>query len=181
MMNSPLFRFIYNSKMLPPEIWEKILHHAFIGQEGPDTDTLDNCRQVCRDWNKMIWRNVWKKPTKEWGIITKSMIDKHWSLVHLDDDDSMVPGSLPSDKMISHAKRLEMEGNLASGVLESLADRVKDKIIANNNNISLPEITCAASLAQHRLFGQLWGIKLQNVDLTSVPTEHLAWPPWPSV
>ena len=44
--------------MLPPEIWNKILFHAFIGQGSPDTDTLDNCRQVCRDWYKMIWRSV---------------------------------------------------------------------------------------------------------------------------
>ena len=25
----------------------------------------------------MIKRNVWKKPIKEWGIITKSMIEKN--------------------------------------------------------------------------------------------------------
>ena len=27
----------------------------------------------------MIKRNVWKKPIKEWGIITKSMIEKNWA------------------------------------------------------------------------------------------------------
>ena len=83
--------------LLPPEILKKILYHAFIGQESPDTDTLDNCRQVCREWNVMIKRSVWQKPNKEWGTITKSMIEKHWSLD---------PGSFPSDKMISHAKGL---------------------------------------------------------------------------
>ena len=83
--------------MLPPEIWEKVLYHAFIGQESPDLVTLDNCRQVCRDWNQMIKRSVWEKPNKEWGVITKSMIENNWSLV---------PGCLPSDKMISHAKGL---------------------------------------------------------------------------
>ena len=86
--------------MLPPEIWKKILYHAFIGQESPDTDTLDNCRKVCRDWNEMIKRSVWQKPNKEWGIITKSMIDMNWFPYWLG------PGSLPSDKMISHAKEL---------------------------------------------------------------------------
>ena len=86
--------------MLPPEIWKKILYHAFIGQESPDTNTLDNCRQVCREWNEMIKRSVWQKPNKEWGIITKCMIEKNWSLV---------PGSFPSDKMISHVKGLEMK------------------------------------------------------------------------
>ena len=60
-----------------------------------DTDTLNNCRKVCKDWNEMIKRSVWQKPTKEWGIITKCMIEKSW-----------VPGSFPSDKMILHAKAL---------------------------------------------------------------------------
>ena len=60
-----------------------------------DTDTLNNCRKVCKDWNEMIKRSVWQKPTKEWGIITKCMIEKSW-----------VPGSFPTDKMILHAKAL---------------------------------------------------------------------------
>ena len=45
----------------------------------------------------MIKRSVWEKPNKEWGVITKSMIEKNWSLV---------PGSFPSDKMLSHVKGL---------------------------------------------------------------------------
>ena len=88
---------LQNLKMLPPEIWKKILYIAFIGQESPDTQTLDNCRQVCKDWNEMINRSVWQKPNKEWGLITKSMIEKNWFLR---------PGCLPSVKMISHAKGL---------------------------------------------------------------------------
>ena len=98
--------------MLPPEIWKKILYHAFIGQESADTDTLDNCRKVCRDWNVMIWRSVWKKPNKEWGIITKSMIEKNW---YLD------PGFLPSDKMISHVKGL---GKSKKNIINHLKMRV---------------------------------------------------------
>ena len=35
-------------------------------------------------------------------------------------------------------------------------------------------ITCAASLAHHGLLGSVREIKLQDVDLTSVPAEHLA-------
>ena len=38
----------------------------------------------------------------------------------------------------------------------------------------LAEITCAASLAHHGLLGSVREIRLCNVDLTSVPTEHLA-------
>ena len=149
--------------MLPPEIWNKILFHAFIGQGSPDTDTLDNCRKVCREWNVMIKRSVWKKPNKEWGIITKSMIKKNWSLV---------PGCLPSDKMISHAKELEMEGVLAFGVLDSLVERVKDKI--DDDPSSLPVVICAASLAHHGYLGSVEEMRLSDVDLTSVPAEHLA-------
>ena len=94
-MNLPFYR-VYYYKMLPPEIWKRILYYAFIGhdQGSPDTDTLDNCRQVCREWNVMIKRSVWLKPNKEWGIITKGMIEKNW----------WFPESFPSDKMISHAK-----------------------------------------------------------------------------
>ena len=100
-MHSPIAFFrIYASKMLPPEMWNKILYHAFIGREGPDTVTLENCRKVCREWNEMIWRSVWKKPNKEWGIITKIMIKKNW-----------VCGSFPSNKMIAHAKSLGKSKN----------------------------------------------------------------------
>ena len=60
-----------------------------------DTDTLNNCRQVCKDWNEMIKRSVWKKPNKEWGIITKSMIERYW-----------IHQRYPFDKMIAHAKSL---------------------------------------------------------------------------
>ena len=73
------------------------MYHAFIGQgqESPETESLENCRKVCREWNEMIKSFVWKKPNKEWGIITKSMIEKNW-----------VPQSFPSDTMIAHAKKL---------------------------------------------------------------------------
>ena len=88
------------SKMFPPETWKMILYHAFIGREGPDTDTLNNCLKVCREWNEMIKSFVWKKPNKEWGIITMSMIKKNW-----------VFQSFPSNKMIAHAKSLGKRKN----------------------------------------------------------------------
>ena len=56
-------------------------------------------------------------------------------------------------------------------VFESLAKRVKKKIKSTSN---LPAITCAASLAQHRLLGCVYSMLLKDVDLTSVPAEHLA-------
>ena len=98
------------SKMFPPETWKMILYHAFIGREGPDTDILNNCRKVCRDWNEMIKRSVWKKPNMEWGIITKCMIEKNWVLGFLKKEGMFPPtwvlGSFPSEKMIAHAKSL---------------------------------------------------------------------------
>ena len=56
-------------------------------------------------------------------------------------------------------------------VFESLGKRVKKKIKSTSN---LPAITCAASLAQHRLLGSVYMMLLKDVDLTSVPAEHLA-------
>ena len=79
--------------MLPPELKEKILYFAVFGQEGPDIETLDSCREVCGAWSEIIKRN------KEWGNITKSMIEKNWA-------QHRVRKSFPSDKMIVHAKAL---------------------------------------------------------------------------
>ena len=109
----------------------------------------------------MIKGSVWQNPNKEWGIITKSMIERNWSLV---------PGCLPSDKMISHAKELEMKGVLPSRVLESLAERIKEKF----DNSSLPEITFAASLAHHGYLGSVETMFLWDVDLTTIPADHLS-------
>ena len=48
--------------------------------------------------------------------------------------------------------------------------RVKNKISYPSK---LTVITCAASLAHHGLIGSLWDMILGDVDLTSVPTDHL--------
>ena len=55
-------------------------------------------------------------------------------------------------------------------MFESLARRVKEKI----TNTNLPEIiTCASSLAHHGLLGSVDEMVLGDIELTSVPTEHL--------
>ena len=57
-------------------------------------------------------------------------------------------------------------------MIENLAKRVKEKIKLAR---SLPGIiTCAASLDHHKLLGSVQDMRLCNVDLTSVPAEHLA-------
>ena len=57
-------------------------------------------------------------------------------------------------------------------MIDNLVERVEGEI--RNNLSSLPVITCAASLAHHRLLGSVEEMRLCNVDLTSVPAEHLA-------
>ena len=59
-------------------------------------------------------------------------------------------------------------------MLENLAGRVR-KLIDDPNRISgnLPGITCAASLAHHKLLGFVDTLFLFDVDLTSVPDNHL--------
>ena len=97
--------------MLPPEIWNKIFYFAF---SYPDTHTLDICREVCRDWNKIIKKRVWLSPNKEWGMITKRMIERKWVpstceiciREYLECTCQGNPRSFPSDQMISHAKGL---------------------------------------------------------------------------
>ena len=68
---------------------------------------------------------------------------------------------------------LETRSILDTGVVENLARRVKG-MINNNPNGNLAKITCAASLAYHGLLDSVLEMWLWDVNLTSVPTEHLA-------
>ena len=68
---------------------------------------------------------------------------------------------------------LETRGILSLAVIEKLAERVRREC-QNQSTSNLSEITCASSLANHGLLGSLERIWLFHVDLTSVPTEHLA-------
>ena len=96
--------------MLSAEIWRIILYYAFVEQESIDLKTLNNCRKVCKTWKDIIESSVWPSPTKEWGIITKSLIEKKWvpdkigprmacwELQHVWNS-----GYFPSDNLISRA------------------------------------------------------------------------------
>ena len=68
---------------------------------------------------------------------------------------------------------LETRSILDTGVVENLARRVKG-MINNNPNGNLAKITCAASLAYNGLLDSVLEMWLWDVNLTSVPTEHLA-------
>ena len=153
-----------------PGIFEKIM--LMIGLDS--LETLDNCRQVCRNWNTMIMNKIWENPTKQWGTIIQRRIERSWG------------NNFPSDQKISHAKLLskhrikilmivkicvvlETRGIFTLDVFESLARRVKEKITCPN----LPVITSASSLAHHGLLGSVDEMVLVDIELTSVPTEHL--------
>ena len=66
---------------------------------------------------------------------------------------------------------LETRGILSLAVFESLAERLRG-MLRSGSNVSV--ITCASSLANHGLLGSVDWMRLCNVDLTSVPAEHLA-------
>ena len=57
-------------------------------------------------------------------------------------------------------------------MIVTLAEIVKEGLDVYPCRLS--EITCAASLAHHRLLGSVNVMRLHDVDLTSVPAEHLA-------
>ena len=59
-------------------------------------ESLHRCRQVCREWNEKILRNIWESQSKQ--KIMKERIERSWSSLHLD--------MLPTDEEISHAKWL---------------------------------------------------------------------------
>ena len=58
-------------------------------------------------------------------------------------------------------------------MIESLAARIRDKWVPVYYPL-LPEITTAASLAHYGFLRSVNWMYLENVDLASVPAEHLA-------
>ena len=67
---------------------------------------------------------------------------------------------------------LETRGILSLAVFESLAERVRGMLRSGGSSSNV--IPCAASLANHGLLGSVEWMRLDDVDLTSVPAEHLA-------
>ena len=68
---------------------------------------------------------------------------------------------------------IEIPKRLINDVIESLAARIRDKW-ADGHCPSLPEIITAASLAHHGFLRSVKCMRLRDVDLGSVPAEHLA-------
>ena len=155
----------FNTK-LPLEIRRKIIYYDIIGRDEP---TLDYCQWVCKEWNLLIKRSVWQSPTKEWGVITKAIIET-WVL----------GGFYPSHQTISHAKDLEMDGILPTGVMKTIADGVKSNVSPPVISFDSPEeaspedMTVAASLAHLGVLGTLERMWLRQDHLASIPSQHLA-------
>ena len=63
---------------------------------------------------------------------------------------------------------------MQTGVFESLATRIRDKWGSGFHWPRLPEITTAASLAHYGFLRSVEEMWLEDVDLASVPAEHLA-------
>ena len=122
--------------------------------------TLRICAEVCTRWEQEIMSN----PVIQDIARTKTMT-------------ALGPGEFPSSEDISNAKWLETRGILEIGVIENLVERVKEEMNDFRYQITqltVPVLTCAASLAHHGLYGSVFMMRLPNVDLTSVPAEHLA-------
>ena len=86
---------------------------------------------------------------------------------------------------------LETRGIITPDVFESLAQRVRHTLnvvkiydegcLTLNEQVRralgksfLPAINCAASLAHHGLLGSMSDMELRDVDLSSVPAQHLS-------
>ena len=70
---------------------------------------------------------------------------------------------------------IESRGILDTVLIENLAETVKKWLEAEYGTPApLPVITCATSLAHNGLLGSVERMWLRDVDLTSVPAEHLA-------
>ena len=68
---------------------------------------------------------------------------------------------------------VESRGFLQTELIESLVKWTKDKLQSFRPPL-LHEIATAASLANHGVLGSVESVNLKNVDLASVPAEHLA-------
>ena len=138
--------------LLPPELFDNIMF--LVGCESPEV--LDICRQVCRAWNEKIMNSLKVNPSKKWGAIIGRRFELSWAV------------SLPSEEKISTALKLKADGVLPGSVMAKLAQRVKMV------NPTLPEVTCAASLAHKGMLGTVKHLRLDDINLLSVPAQHLA-------
>ena len=110
-------------------------------------ESLHRCRQVCKNWNERILSNIWESPSKR--EIIKTKIEKTWEDVFL---------------------WLESRGILRTDKIASLVK----KFSSLRGFRELQQITCAASLAHHGYIRFIEDLKLERLDLSSIPANNLA-------
>ena len=142
---------------LPTLIFSDIM--MMVGLES--LNGLHRCRQVCKTWNELILRVIWENKSRK--QIMKGRIERSWG-----------PGMFPTDEEISRAKWLEAQGILSTEKIQRLIKRVKDVFcVFFGNKDMISWIRCGASLAHHGLLNGMVGMAMEDVDLSSVPAEHL--------
>jgi len=139
--------------------------------------TLRNCTEVCSTWNEMIEKGILKNPAVMDTLRDNKMEHAFGPQVRVNSFEFRPRNRLqllPSNEEISNAKWLIGKNLLNIEVIEKFAVRVREWLHALD---SLSLTICAASLAYHGLLGQAEKITclcISNIDLTSVPNEHLA-------
>ena len=163
---------------LPELIFRDIM--MMVGLES--LESLHRCRQVCKTWNEVILRYIWENQSKK--QMMNERIERNWG-----------PDMLPSDEDISHARWLgdfflptfnckyypslilETRGILDTDKFKRLIGRVKDLfsggLYARKWTMVNDGFMCAASLAHHGLLDSVDSMKMQEVDLSPVPSQHL--------
>ena len=146
------------SDVLPPELFDYVMSFAC-----QDLETLQNCRLVCKDFNKKISRSLYESPSKKWGAIIERRFEES------------LERALPSEEKLDKLDNLVNRGILPSDVIERLAQKLKRSFEEEEDwliDITLINLKCAASLAYRGLLGPLEEVKMCG-DLTSIPPEHL--------
>ena len=150
--------------LLPPEIFDHIMF--LIGCDS--NESLETCRQVCREWNQKIMNSLWEKPTKKWGAIIGRRFVEGW----YDEEITLPAPFLPTEEKIYKALELNNCGILHSDVIDKLADRCW----FNEFSRSFPtprEVACAGILAHKGLLSPVEWLMLRDVNLASIPAEHM--------
>ena len=134
-------------KNLPDVVFGDLM--MILGLEGyiEGLEYLHRCRQVCQSWNKMIAQMTKYKK-----------------------DNIRLKAECLAAK-IREAKIREVWERWGVGIRFLNEEKVN---LRYTLQFQLPEILTVASLAHHGLLGSVEGMYLKNLDLASVPAEHLA-------
>ena len=147
---------------LPDELLNYIMMMAGL----KSLDALHTCRQVCSTWNDFILSFIWGSNGSM--RIMKEKIERSWG-----------HGMLPSDEEIRHARWLEAQGILSTEKIREVTERLSRELDYNVSanyvgNSMIEELTCSASLAEQGLLGSMSSLALKDVDLSSVPANHMS-------